>query len=153
MQDDRRIPRPETAIASWRDLKVGDEIWETYGIWPPQMGGKKIIASQPAPFREHREYSDIHKSQGDLIALDLQYPADADVAAGMVVQHFASDRNLDGPGHNNNYVFRSEADALAYIAAATAWWEERPLLIAKAEEEHLRWREWDDHYSYDYDPA
>lgn len=130
------IPRPATSIASWQDLKAGDEIWEVYGDWPPRVGGRRIVHSAPAPFREHREYSATHSALADLVVFDLLSPDDARITARLGSVQFAADRNLDGPGYNNNYVFRSEADAEAYVAEAKAWWGARPNAVAR----EGRWR-------------
>ena len=100
-----QFPRPENTITDLKTIKLGDEVWEVYGIWCPSIWGwgPKIITQAPILFKDHPEYKDIHKSQKDLYVFELDNTL-----------CFLSDRNLDPVGsHNDNYLTRSKEDAEA----------------------------------------
>lgn len=135
-----KFDRPKNAIENSADLKVGDEVWQVYGIWPPCMGGNVIIHSPAVKFRDHKDYSDIHISQADLTVFDTRYTDDAII----IVMHFAASGNMlpDKPD-NNNYYFRSREDAEAARDFLRAEWEKNPDAIAEAIVERERDRELD----------
>lgn len=132
------IPRPAYAIQSWQELKTNDEVWEVYGIWPPFIDGPKRISRAPKPYKTHPQYSSINKSSANLIVFDLNSQL-----------NFASDHNLEG-SHNNNYLFRSEADAWRYRDEAHAAWRADPDEISRVIAERYIERQMDDYDCYEY---
>lgn len=141
-----RFERPQSAIADFRDLRVGDVVYEVYGIWPPCRGKQKTVTRAPIKFSEHPEYSDIHKSSADKMVFDLAYPD------GLTVMSFASDRNLmPGHSHNDNYLFRSEEDAESAVIWLRDRWSSSPGSIAEEVERMFTWDSFDDRWEdHDY---
>lgn len=131
-----RFERPANTITDVNELKVGDHVWHVYGIWPPQMGGGYIITKQAGPFCEHHEYSDIHEGSADQLVFDERW-----VGGQHSTMNFASDCNmLVGYSHNDNYCFRSEADALAAIDWLRLQWEQSGRIaeeVARRKEDRL----------------
>lgn len=144
-----RFPAPANVVTDFNDLKIGDVVYEVYGIWPPQTGGPKTVMSTPVKFSEHREYRDIHESLANSVVFDLAYPD------GLTVMEFASDNNLvPGYSHNDNYLVRSDEDAKAAALWLREQWSASPSSIA---EEQARMfdligfdADWGD-ADYDYD--
>lgn len=123
-----KFNRPQNTIDDVRSLRVGDHLWHVYGIWPPQMGGDHFVTRAAGPFKNHPEYSNIHSLSGDGLVFDVKW-ANETIRPTM---EFASDGNLiPGHSHNNNYWFRSEADALAAVDFLRAEWERHPEAIAE----------------------
>lgn len=119
-----RFPRPENTITSASDLRCGDRIWHVYGIWPPQMGGECVVTREAIPFRQHPEYDEIHRLLRDEAVFDERSER------GFTHMAFASDCNtVSGRSHNDNYVFRSEADARTAVEFLRSQWEAVPGLI------------------------
>lgn len=146
---DIKIPRPETALKSLTDLKVGDVVWVGYGLVRPFVHSPKIVKSEAIKYKDHPEYQE-GSSQGELYVFDLAYPDDAPIAKGVVTMEFATDCNLtEGYSHNNNYIFRSEEDARAYVEAVEQWWKKHP----KEYEQELAWYKEQRELDYDYDYA
>jgi len=120
-----RFPRPEGAIESASDLKVGDRIWHVYGIWPPQMGGEFTVARAAIPYDQHPK--NVHSPQDDEVVFDVRW-----VKGEFTTMEFASDGNMKANhSHNDNYWFRTEAEALAAVSFLRSEWEAAPDLIAK----------------------
>ena len=137
--------RPQNTIDNAFDLRVGDHVWHVYGIWPPQMGGEHVISRAAGPFKHHSEYSDIHLTSADDVVFDTRW-----INGKNSTMNFASDGNLvPGHSHNNNYWFRSEADALAAVELLRSEWESS----GKIEEEIARREEDRRFYDYDMDVA
>jgi hypothetical protein len=134
-----RFERPTGAIQNAADLREGEALWHVWGIWPPQIGEYTVTAAA-RPFREHREYGEVHSSMADFIVFDVR---SKDSKRSQM--NFASDGNLvTGHSHNDNYWFRSEAEADAAVAFLTKQWEASGEIA-----EELARRE-EDRRSYDY---
>lgn len=142
-----KFDRPQNAIESFKDLKDGDVVYRVYGIWPPATGGACTVVGAPKKFSEHREYSDIHASSKDAIVFDLKHEK-----YDYTDMNFASDSNLiPGYSHNDNYCFRTEADAAAAVEWLHDQWTSSDGAIARFEAERAMWRAIDDEFSaYDY---
>ncbi len=129
-----RFERPQNTIEDAASLRVGDHIWHVYGIWPPQMGGEHIVTREAAPFCQHPRYESPHSSQGDQIVFDEKW-----VDGKKPHMSFASDCNMTpGHSHNDNYCFRSEADARAAVEFLRSAWESSGKIaeeIARREED------------------
>ena len=135
--------RPKNTIDNAFDLSVGDHVWHVFGIWPPQMGGEHIVTQLARPFEQNREYSDIHSGSADEIVFDTQW-----IDSKYSTMNFAADGNLvPGRSHNNNYWFRSEADALAAVELLRAEWEASGTIaeeIERQEEDRRFYDHWVD---------
>jgi hypothetical protein len=120
-----RFPRPVGAIGSADDLKVGDRIWRVYGIWPPQMGGEFIVSRPAGPYNERPK--NLRSPQDDEIVFDVRY-----AKSNLTAMEFASDGNMKpNHSHNDNYWFRTEAEALDAVRFLKDQWEAVPGLIAE----------------------
>lgn len=103
-----RFPRPENTIVDATDLKLGDEIYNVCGIWPPFIDGPYIVVRETIPFSQHPEYTD-WSIQGSLLVFDIK-----EKEKGYIRMEFVRDGNLEpGYSHNDNYWLRSKKDAEA----------------------------------------
>ena len=112
-----RFPRPAGAIENVADLNVGDRIWHVYGIWPPQMGGEFTITRAATLYRDHPETNG--SPQDDEVVFDVRW-----AKCDLVTMEFASDGNMKpNHSHNDNYWFRSEAEARDAVDFLKQQWE------------------------------
>lgn len=106
-----KYPRLANSINSYEDLKPGDIIHHVYGIRIPFYAGASTVVSAPIPYGQHKNIHDATSCLANSIVFDVR--DDKSDYDDMV---FASDGNLlPGYSHNDNYWFRSEADALAAV--------------------------------------
>jgi hypothetical protein len=131
------IRKPTNAIESADEIKVGMKIWGVYGICMPQMMSPFVVLSEPTKFRDRPDFSDIHKIQGDLLICDVQCDGWESPS-----HCYLSDANI-GTSQNDNYWFRSEEDAAAYLATCLEDWKANPEEIAEVEERRRLDREMD----------
>lgn len=141
-----RFSTPEKAIRDINELKVGDTVCRVYGIWPPQSAGEATVSRAAIKFKDHPEYSDIHSSSKDQIVYDL-----TNVEYGFTSMEFASDSNLElGQSHNDNYIFRSVADAEEAVLWLREQWSASDGAIDKAIADRAMWLSMDDDFYIDY---
>ncbi len=145
------IPAPETAITDVRDLKLGDVVWEAYGLLNPFVWGPKYVVREATVFEDHPDFEPIHSTQGDSWVIELANAPDGKPVLG---HNYAHDANCD-PDHksryNANFFFRNEADANAFVETVKQFWLDNP---AAAEEDRRSVEEMDmlwESYSYDLD--
>lgn len=123
-----RFKRPTGSIEDYNDLRIGDHIYEVFGIWPPQMGREYIVTRLPTLMRDHPEGK--HSIQQDEVVFDVQR-VNSKYKNGVL--QFAADGNMvpGGHSHNDNYWFRSENAAVKAVAFLRDQWERNPTLIKR----------------------
>lgn len=101
--------RPAKAISGRDEITVGMPVWHTH--FCDEKPAFRIVTRAPYQFKDGHSYDAIGSS-----SLDDSWWFEAAYADGVVSDYSCADCSLDGSDYNGNYLFRSEADALEWLA-------------------------------------